>query len=94
MPTGVEEPWKGWVRRRPSKEWLDPTFAAVEMRMPRRVRHSHVITRMSSDERRFWDGEHWTESLNLAQRFSSEVSAWDVAECLQDGFIDVELLPE
>jgi hypothetical protein len=89
-------PWSGYARRTRSREWDDPTYAAVVRRITAaKVAYSHVITHDGGGKgRRFWSGTCWDVSLAKAERFSSQYSAWDVAECLQDGNVDVELLPE
>ena len=80
-----------------TREWQDPTYAAAMRRIdarPRRIPYSHAITHVAGSKRRYWAGGHWTTSLDQAQRFPSEFSALAVAEVLQDGNVDVELLPE
>lgn len=88
--------WEGYKRER-SREWQDPTATAairrVESKWPR-MQYSHVVVHLAGESRRFWGGERWVSSSDTAQRFGSEFSAWDVAECLQDGHVDVELWPE
>ena len=79
------------------REWQDPTYVAAMRRIDAgvpRIPHVIVITHVVDGVYRFWDGSHWTTSLDKAQQFISEFSAWDVAEPLQDGHVDVELLPD
>lgn len=83
----------GWVRFDPVsvRDWI---AHRVERPYVQRRYKFHVIASISDTGVRYWStpvpsGQHWTPSLADAGRYIGLERAWEIAEALQDGTVEV-----